>query len=84
MKCPYCNLDMRKGGLSINGTGTSWQNEEDFEDSPYRNLISYNEFTFGKSSVLTNQTRVPNSYYCESCDTLIIKPVNAIKPKYKY
>jgi len=46
MKCPYCDNDMRKGGISINRISISWQNEEEFENSPFINPIYRNEFSF--------------------------------------
>ncbi len=82
MQCPICHNEMQEGGLIAQGVSTGWIPLEQFEKKGLSRIVHTGLRTIGKSSVLFNQTLVPNAWFCPHCNkvTGIFDVTNNIDP----
>lgn len=71
MNCPICGKTMEKGGIVTGGVTAMWHPLSEFEKKKWRRIVYTDGKPIGKSSVLLNQTRIPNAYFCQSCNKII-------------
>lgn len=69
MICPCCGKEMQKGGIVADGAVVvSWHPQEQFEKTGLKSLWYSGGKSIGKSNLLLKNTKMPNAWYCESCD----------------
>ena len=71
MDCPICKTAMEKGGIVTGGVTAMWHPMEEFEKKKWKRLVYTGGKAIGKSSILSNQTRIPNAYFCRNCNKII-------------
>lgn len=71
MKCPICDRAMLEGGLIIDGISSGWVPMEQFHKKGIQRIIYTGLRTIGTPNVFLNQTKVPNAFFCESCNKVI-------------
>ena len=71
MKCPVCGNDMEEGGLLIDGVAPGWIPMEQFEKKGLERLVHTGLRTIGKTNLLLGQTKVPNAFFCKTCNKII-------------
>lgn len=59
---------MQPGGIITDGVVVMWHPLPEFEKQGLRRAAYFDGKPIGKSSILWNQTKVPNAYYCDKCD----------------
>lgn len=67
MNCPRCGKEMEKGGIIAGGVTAMWHPQGEFEKKVWKRVIYVDGKSIGKSSILLNQTRIPDAYYCSRC-----------------
>ena len=71
MKCPICNNEMQEGGLIIDGVAPGWVPLEQFQKKGLKRIVHTGLRTIGETSILLSQTKVPNAFFCESCNKIV-------------
>lgn len=71
MKCPFCSTEMEKGGIITGGVTAMWHPLKEFEKKNWKRVVYVDGKPIGKSSILLNQTRIPNAYFCPCCNKIV-------------
>ena len=71
MKYPICNNEMQEGGLIIDGVAPGWVPLEQFQKKGLKRIVHTGLRTIGETSILLSQTKVPNAFFCESCNKIV-------------
>ena len=48
-----------------------WHPISEFEKQKWKRVVYTNGKPIGKSSILLNQTRIPNAHFCQNCNKII-------------
>ena len=68
MDCPICGRPMEAGGLILDGVACGWVTLAQFRKNGLRRLAYSGLRTIGTSNLLLRQTRVPDAWFCSSCN----------------
>ena len=60
MKCPICNNELLEGGIIVDDVACGWVPMEQFKKKGIKRLMYTGMRTIGESSILLNQTKIPN------------------------
>ena len=71
MNCPICGSKTEKGGIVTSGITAMWHPLSEFEKQIWKRIIYKDGKSIGESSILFNQTRIPNAFYCQNCNKVI-------------
>lgn len=71
MNCPICSTKMQAGGIVTGGVTAMWHPMKEFEKKSWKRVVYVDGKPIGKSSILLNQTRIPNAYFFPSCNKII-------------
>ena len=68
MKCPICNLE---GGIIVNDVVCGWVPIEQIKKKGIKRLIYTGIRTMGEYSIILNQTKISNAYFCKNCNKIM-------------
>lgn len=68
MKCPICGKALEQGGIVTSGVTAMWHSLSEFNKKKWQRVVYTDGKPIGKSSILLSQTRIPNAWYCNSCN----------------
>ena len=71
MNCPVCNRAIEEGGIITGGVTAMWHPLREFEKKGLRRMIYKDGKPIGKSSILLDQTRIPNAWLCRHCNKIV-------------
>lgn len=71
MKCPICNNELSEGGIIVNDVVCGWVPIEQFKKKGIKRLMYTGMRTIGESSIILNQTKIPNAYFCKNCNKVM-------------
>lgn len=71
MNCPICNAEMEQGGIVTGGVTAMWHPLREFEKKKWSRVVYVDGRPIGKSSILLNQTRIPNAWFCRNCNKIV-------------
>ena len=71
MKCPICNNELLEGGIIVQHVAPGWVPMEQFKKKGVMRLMYTDMRTIGESSILLNQTKIPNAYFCKNCNKVM-------------
>ena len=71
MICPICASEMQQGGLIADGIFVSWFPQEEFEKKNLLGIHFDGKILDGHSNYILKQTKVPNAFYCETCNKVV-------------
>lgn len=71
MKCPICSTEMEEGGLIVDCVNPCWIPASQFGKKGLKRLV-YNDIKrIGNTNVLLGQTKIPNAFFCETCNKIV-------------
>lgn len=71
MQCPLCGGAMEQGGIITGGVTAMWHPIKEFEKKNWKRVVYVDGKPIGKSSILLNQTRISNAWFCPACNKII-------------
>ena len=71
MKCPICNNELIEGGIVVDDVACGWVPMEQFKKKGMKRWLYTGMRTIGESSILFNQTKIPNAYFCKNCNKVM-------------
>lgn len=71
MNCPICGKEMEEGGIITQSVIAMWHPLEEFQKKGLKRAVYAKGKSLGESSVLLNQTKIPNAFYCGNCDKVM-------------
>lgn len=71
MKCPICNNELIEGGIVVDDVACGWVPMEQFKKKGMKRWMYTGMRTIGESSILFNQTKIPNAYFCKKCNKVM-------------
>ena len=71
MNCPFCGKNMEKGGIVTGGVTAMWHPLSEFEKKVWKRIIYADGKPIGKPNFFSNQTRISNAWFCQTCNKII-------------
>lgn len=71
MQCPICGGTMEEGGIVTGGVTAMWHPAKEFEKKAWKRVVYTDGKPIGKSSILLNQTKISNAWFCPVCHKII-------------
>ena len=66
-----CIRDRLEGGIIVDDVACGWVPMEQFKKKGIKRLMYTGMRTIGESSILLNQTKIPNAYFCKNCNKIM-------------